>query len=79
MRPTCSPPLIHHYKDDKPNIAVLKEEIKILNTLYSEKEEETILIAFRAKQKARREAVEAKQGVAKSEISRPLRPRRQSR
>ena len=57
---------LNHYKEDKPKIAVLKEEIKILNTLYAEKEEENVLTVLRAKQKARQETVAAK-GKAQGE------------
>eukprot|EP00964_Phaeocystis_antarctica_P151148 scaffold118713_cov69-Phaeocystis_antarctica.AAC.1 len=51
---------LHHYKTDKPKIAVLNEEIKIMNMLYAEKEEETLVTALRAKQKAREASVAAK-------------------
>jgi hypothetical protein len=60
---------LNHYKEDKPKIAVLREEIKILNTLYSEKEEETVLAALRAKQQARQQAVAAK-GAAQADKKR---------
>ena len=51
---------LNHYKEDKPKIAVLREEIKILNTLYDEKEQETALAALRVKQLARQQGVAAK-------------------
>ena len=60
---------LNHYKEDKPKIAVLREEIKILNTLYDEKEEETALAALRAKQQARQQAVAAK-GAAQADKKR---------
>ena len=60
---------LNHYKEDKPKIAVLREEIKILNTLYDEKEEETALATLRAKQQARQQAVAAK-GAAQADKKR---------
>ena len=60
---------LNHYKADKPKIAVLREEIKILNTLYDEKEEETALATLRAKQQARQQAVAAK-GAAQADKKR---------
>ena len=57
---------LNHYKDDKPKVTKLKEEVAILSKLHQEKEEETMLANLRASQKLRAATVKAK-GEAQAE------------